>query len=251
MLLHSLAHDLPILDVVAVEPETAKAAKHVGLDEAHPAALQLHDDAERAVAVQDAVVDHRAVVGDPYAVGRRDGRRPMELDDRAPRHEEGPAHGLRQAHLNLLAELARTHDRLEQQDAQDAEAVADHGRQQPQREQHQVPEQHSKAPDGQQVEVEVPGLRRPHSETAHERVIDHCRCAIRQHVGDVEHVNQEVRIRGRALEPLRLHRLERLLHGDRIGPLREGLHVGQRRAGWRHAAHPAPAPAPVASASEA
>jgi hypothetical protein len=48
-----------------VEPEAAKALEDLGLQEAHPAGMQLHDDCERGVGGEDDVVDHAGVVAYP------------------------------------------------------------------------------------------------------------------------------------------------------------------------------------------
>ena len=60
----------------AVEPEAAEAVEDLGLHEADPARVQLHDDCEGRVGGQDDVVDHGRVVAHPHVVG--------------PRHRPGP-----------------------------------------------------------------------------------------------------------------------------------------------------------------
>ena len=53
----------------AVEPEAAQAVEDLGLQEADPARVQLHDDGKGGVGREDDVVDHGRVVAHPDMVG--------------------------------------------------------------------------------------------------------------------------------------------------------------------------------------
>ena len=60
-----------------VEPEAAQAVEDLGLQEANPARVQLHDDGEGGVGREDDVVDHGRVIADPHMVGPVDWTWPM------------------------------------------------------------------------------------------------------------------------------------------------------------------------------
>ena len=68
----------------AVEPEAAEAVEDLGLQEADPAGVQLHDDGEGRVGAQDDVVDHGRVVAHPHVVGAVDRARPVVAHHSCP-----------------------------------------------------------------------------------------------------------------------------------------------------------------------
>ena len=61
----------------AVKPQAAQAVEDLGLQEADPARVQLHDDGEGGVGREDDVVDHGCVVADPDVIGSVDWPWPM------------------------------------------------------------------------------------------------------------------------------------------------------------------------------
>ena len=67
----------------------------------YPPPAHLHDDCKGAVAAQDAVINHTAVVGHPDAVDGRHRGGPVELDNSRPAHEERIRERLRRGREGL------------------------------------------------------------------------------------------------------------------------------------------------------
>lgn len=67
-----------------MEPEAAKAAEDMLLQQSDPAGLELHDCCKRHVGCEDSVVNHGGVVRDPDAAGPGHWPRAVILDDSAP-----------------------------------------------------------------------------------------------------------------------------------------------------------------------